>query len=263
MPKAEVNGISMYYESHGPPDRPAIVFAHGAGGNHLSWWQQVPYFSKSYRCITIDHRGFGSSLDVSNGPGQASFAEDLRALLDTLGIDRAVLVAQSMGGRTCMGFAAAYPQRVLGLVMCDTIGAMNDASLEEARARANAGRPRATLDTGAYNPKLRQERPGMAFLYDQIRATNPPRSPDQPAPEEKFVATTEKLAKFTMPALFIAGSDDALVAPQVIKHASTLIPGARYVEVPGCGHSVYFEDAPAFNRILEEFLSLAGGTPAK
>jgi 3-oxoadipate enol-lactonase len=263
MPRADVNGISLYYESHGPSEAEAIVFAHGAGGNHLSWWQQVPYFSRRYRCITIDHRGFGYSLDSEGGPGAAAFAEDLRVLLDGLGIERAFLVAQSMGGRTCMGFTAAYPERVRGLVMCDTIGAISDASLEAARERANASRPAATLDTGAYNPKLKTERPGLAFLYDQIRGMNPPRSPNQPAPDERFVATTEKLATFSMPVLFIAGSEDALVAPEVIEHASTLIPGARYAEVPGCGHSVYFEDAPAFNRILDEFLTSAGGSSVK
>ena len=47
MPKAPINGIELYYESHG--DGPAIVFAHGRGGNHLSWWQQVPHFSQDYR----------------------------------------------------------------------------------------------------------------------------------------------------------------------------------------------------------------------
>jgi len=266
MPRADVNGISLYYESSGPSTGSgddAIVFCHGAGGNHLSWWQQVPHFSKRYRCITIDHRGFGSSLDAENGPGASAFAEDLRGLLDTLGIERAFLVAQSMGGRTCMGFSAAYPGRVRGLVMCDTIGAMSDGSLDAAVAKSRETRPAATLDTGAYNPKLREERPSMAFLYDQIRALNPPRSPNQPSPDGKYVATTEKLAKFSMPVLFIAGSEDALVAPEVIHHASTLIPGARYAEVPRCGHSVYFEDAPAFNRILEDFLKSATGSAAK
>ena len=57
MPKAAVNGIQLYYESHG--EGPAIVFAHGRGGNHLSWWRQVPAFSDDYRCVTFDHRPMG------------------------------------------------------------------------------------------------------------------------------------------------------------------------------------------------------------
>jgi 3-oxoadipate enol-lactonase len=95
MPKIQVNGIDLYYEVHG--DGPAIVFAHGAGGNHLSWWQQVPVFTRQYCCITFDHRGFGQSSDNPNGPGSQAFVEDLKQLLDHLKIERASPVAQSMG----------------------------------------------------------------------------------------------------------------------------------------------------------------------
>ena len=60
--QAPVNGIDLYYESHGSDSAPTIVFAHGRGGNHMSWWQQVAAFSGEYRCITFDHRGWGASI---------------------------------------------------------------------------------------------------------------------------------------------------------------------------------------------------------
>jgi len=75
MPSVSINGISLYYEVHG--DGPAVVFAHGRGGNHMSWWQQIPEFSRRYRCITFDHRGFGSSVEVGGGRGQDRFVDDL------------------------------------------------------------------------------------------------------------------------------------------------------------------------------------------
>ena len=61
--QAPVNGIDLYYESHGSDSAPTIVFAHGRGGNHMSWWQQVaaPPVGE-YRCITFDHRGWGASI---------------------------------------------------------------------------------------------------------------------------------------------------------------------------------------------------------
>ena len=91
------DGFRLYYEDTGG-NAPAIMFLHGAGGNHLSWWQQVPVFGEEYRCVTVDQRGFGQSPDVSGGPGPAALATDAIALLDHLGIARAALVAQSMGG---------------------------------------------------------------------------------------------------------------------------------------------------------------------
>ena len=107
MPYAPVNGIQLYYESHG--EGPATVLAHGAGGNHISWWQQVPVLSKHYRCITFDHRGWGASVEAIGGPGASAFVEDLKQLLDHLGMEKAFLVSQAMGGRGLPGLCAGLP----------------------------------------------------------------------------------------------------------------------------------------------------------
>ncbi len=112
MPKADVNGIQLYYESHG--QGPAIVFAHGRGGNHLSWWRQVPAFAENHRCITIHHRGWGASIDAAGGPGRTAFVEDLKQLLDHLEIPQAFLVSQSMGGLTCLGLPSPTRNDVWG-----------------------------------------------------------------------------------------------------------------------------------------------------
>ena len=54
--------VDIYYESRGPADAPCVIFAHGAGGNAASWWQQVPIFAEKYRVITFDHRAFARSV---------------------------------------------------------------------------------------------------------------------------------------------------------------------------------------------------------
>ena len=61
MPTIKATGATIYYEETGTGT--PIIFAHGGGGNHLSWYQQVTYFSKEYRCITFDQRSFGQSID--------------------------------------------------------------------------------------------------------------------------------------------------------------------------------------------------------
>jgi 3-oxoadipate enol-lactonase len=247
MPKTQVNGIELYYEVHG--DGPAIVFAHGAGGNHLSWWQQVPVFTRQYCCITFDHRGFGQSSDSPNGPGSQAFVEDLKQLLDHLKIERASLVAQSMGGRTCLGFTLEYPDRVQALVMADTTGGFADPRMAQLRAEGEVAMTGPNPPPRTYARHFPQEQPAPAFLYEQIRALNPPRH-DAPAPGP----TTEQVQALQTPTLLIVGEHDVIAPPAVMKMFQSYIPHARLAEVAGAGHSVYFEKPEAFNRIVLEFL---------
>ena len=124
MPRAEVNGVEIYYESHG--EGPPVVFAHGRAGSHLSWWRQVPAFRDQYRCITFDARGWGTSTSQPGVNRRDAFGEDLNQLLDYLEVPQVYLVSQSMGGLTCMDFALGHPERCLGLVLGDTTGGVGD-----------------------------------------------------------------------------------------------------------------------------------------
>lgn len=260
MPFADVNQIRLYYEVHGPKPgaAPAIVFAHGAGGNHLSWWQQVPHFADRYTCVVFDHRGFGRSADTPAAPGGTAFVEDLRALLDALGIERATLVAQSMGGWTSLGFALAYPDRVERLVMCDTHGGL---ASEEISAAWAAARAAATpLPEGVHpaaGARMHREQPNLYFLYSEIDALNPQRM----GPELWAILRAagsppiSAAAALHMPVLFIAGEEDIVIPPAVIDLASNAIPRSRVERVPEAGHSVYFERPAQLNRIIERFLA--------
>jgi 3-oxoadipate enol-lactonase len=269
MPSLQINGARFYYEEHGKG--PALVFAHGAGGNHLSWWQQVPVFSRKYRCVTFDHRGWGLSVDGQDA-GPAAFVEDLRALLDRLGIERTALIAQSMGGLTCLGFTIAYPQRVSALIMANTFAGMRRevwlAADEELRAVARAVWDRRRRDgvKRALAPGFARNDREKAFLYKQIRLLNED-GPNQLQTEERVLRLRalerdpevapgrEALAAIAAPVLFIGGEHDEVMPPSLMEVACGLIPGARMVLVPGAGHSVYFEQPETFNRIALEFLS--------
>src|SRR5712692_5018911 len=163
MPKVSINGIELYFESHG--QGPAILFAHGVGGNHLSWWQQVPHFSTGYRCITFDHRAFGRSADTT-GEGRTAFARDALALLDHLGIERFFLVVHSMGGRTAAGLVRNAAPRIRALVLAGTLGgAVGEETETIMRAHRASLPPESTLLDRALGAQTRGERPQMAFLY--------------------------------------------------------------------------------------------------
>ena len=115
MATIESHGATISYEVHG--SGPAIVFAHGAGGNTLSWWQQVPFFARNYRVVLFDHRGFGRLRCPSTLMPPRFFPADLTAILNAEGMTSAALVCQSMGGYTGLPFALAHPERVSALVL--------------------------------------------------------------------------------------------------------------------------------------------------
>ena len=178
MSSAKINGIDVHYQSFGEGE--TIVFAHGAGGNLLSWWQQIPFFSQNYHCVTIDQRGFGHSFDVPGGPGAGAFVEDLVGLLDHLEIDSAHLVAQSMGGRTMLGFAVACPQRTKSLVMADTAGGMAVPRLKS--YRGSCGTPiRPTFPSGTGQSPRDSSNETLLWLIYTCRYPSPTRcAPNRP-----------------------------------------------------------------------------------
>jgi len=258
MPLARINGIELYYEVHG--EGPALVLAHGGGGSHLSWWQNVPVLAQRFRCVTFDHRGFGSSHDLTDGPGPNAFVEDLRQLLDHLGIQRAALTGQSMGGWTVFGFAAAYPDRVSALTLCDTPAGMDDPEVirELAKLREHTKGSLANVLTRAYAADFPTRDPVRCFLYQQISGLNTGVPANLLSALTKLKNRVEPIVDWRIPTVLVVGEEDALVPPSVMETMAHRIPQARFVRVPGAGHSVYFEKPDDFNRMLTDFLTEAG-----
>lgn len=253
MPFAKVNGTDLYYETHG--SGPPLVFAHGSGGNHLSWWQQVPFFSQRFTCVTFDHRTFGRTPDP-DGQGRRAFAEDLNGLLSHLAIERIGIVAHSMGGRTAVGFTLRYPGKVWGIVLCGSNGgSVNDESrqirteTEQHPTATPAGTVRG-LSSG-----FAASQPEQTFLYRQIMRLNPRHSPDFLAVAPGYRGSThERLAAAGVPIMYVVGEEDPIALPRTIEIAASQVPGSRLLRVPAAGHSVYYEQPDLFNQAVLSFL---------
>ncbi len=246
----------LYYEVLG--EGPPLVFAHGLGGNHASWFQQVPYFARFYQVVTFDHRGFGNSRHAEGGPDRSRFVEDLKDLLDHLGIAKAVLVAQSMGGGTCAAFTVRYPEWVTALVLADTLVGLR--LPETLQPRIDAVR-KATTNLPQLERVLsrgfRDQQPVLTHLYVQINNFNM-------SAREKIHGnigegvTLQQLAETKTPILFWVGAEDVLFPPDIVAKVHNTIPGSQYLEIPGAGHSVYFESPKGFNERVLAFLEASG-----
>lgn len=255
MAYANSGGVNIHYTEAGAGE--AILFCHGVGGNGAAWWQQVGAFSGQYRCIAMDHRGFGRS---PCGPEQfdvAAFGDDAIAVLDAAGVESAHVVCQSMGGWTGVQMALRHPQRVKSLVLCGTIGGFNLKSgllaAETVHQRVASGTASSIALAADYPDKC----PAGAFLYAEISAFNTCLGAINPVP--KLVAPSvlvplEAAGELAMPILVVAGRNDLIWAPEVLKELTGYFRAASYVELDA-GHSPYFEVPEAFNQTLKHFLA--------
>jgi len=255
MPYAKINGYNFYYESHGAG--PAVVFAHGRGGNHLSWWRQIPVFSKKFRCITFDHREFGLSINPPDTRGKHAFVDDLVGLLDHLSIDSTYLIGQSMGGWTCLNFALTHPKRSRALVMTNTTGGIGDPSVVDLLVkRGDAAAQRIT------GPGFDEKNPELSFLIAQFRVLNDALNPPLRETRASFMTSTEgpkaaDLKKMVVPTLMIGSQQDVLFPPDVMNACVKLIPGAQLKMFDGPGHYVHYEMPDEFNELVMNFFGAA------
>ena len=238
----------IYYESTGSGD--AVVLSHGAGGSHAIWMHQTPVLAERYRVITWDQRGWGKSTDTAGRAGDANTAvDDLRRLLDHLGIDKAHVIGQSMGGWVVAGFALRHPERTLSLTLANTYGGLTTEAMDafmtpdRIQERQSQGRPSDIAE------------PVRAFQYRQISRLAPPRPPSDLG-ERLFGAgwDLEAARQTTVPILIVTGPHDWIFPPQMMRMLDAELPTSRLVEIPDAGHSPYFEFPDAWNEAVLEHL---------
>lgn len=244
-------GAEIYWQAHG--SGPAVVLAHGIGGNHAIWYRQLDALARSNRVITFDHRGFGLSRD-HDGRGRDAFVDDLAALLDHLGETKVALVGQSMGAGTCIGFAHRSPDRVAVLAICDSLHGIVES--DEVKAIMDAARAQtATLSQiervlGAGAPRE------LAALYSQIASFN---AADRHSLTGRFDARpAAELGGKGFQILFLSGVDDILFPIEAVRLVQAEVPGSFLVEVNDAGHSAFLEAPVQLNDTILSLLQMAG-----
>ena len=255
MPSVQSHGTNVYYETHG--EGPALVFAHGSAGNTLSWFQQVPYFQRSYKVILFDLRGWGRSRCAPDEQDPRYASDDLLAILDVEGVQRAALIGMSSGGWACLRTAVEHPERVACVLLIGNTGGIITPEMMTAFAeRLREGAHRGQWPQSSLPPDFREREPSLAFLHDQIEALNPPFEPSVIQRGIEGQVRREELTGYDVPTLVVYGEFDTAQSPAVRREIASIIPGLKTVEVKGSGPSPYFEAPEAFNRIADEFIAL-------
>jgi pimeloyl-ACP methyl ester carboxylesterase len=259
---AEVNGARIHYEVAGEGE--PLVLVHAGIADSRMWEGQVTAFAAQYRVVRLDLRGFGKTEMVE---GPFSHHEDLRGLLDFLGVERTHLVGCSMGGGAVLDFALEYPERVGDLVLVGSaIGGF----------RPDFDPPREWDELVAADEAEDLER--ISELEVMMWVDGPARSPeDVPSPirdlvyEMNLIAlkteeaelgeewepeppAADRLHNIHAPTLLIVGDEDQ---PRVFAAADLLekeLPNQRKVVMHGTAHLPNMERPEEFNRLVLEFL---------
>lgn len=247
------DGDEIYFESYGEPDAPVVVLGHGAGGNHGIWFQQVPVFAASYRVITWDQRSFGLSTNRHGHASPRTATQDLLAILDHLGVERAHVVGQSMGGWAALGLAVAHGDRVRSLVLADTLGGIPIRGWWKTAAGVQR---EGLFNHPALSRQFCHENPARAHLYLQIGGLrrDPHADPmDVLRTMGDVTFDDPELAALQIATLFIVGTEDEIFPPASITEAARRLPAARVEMIDGAGHSPYFEQPRAWNDLVAAF----------
>src|SRR5262249_15296315 len=143
-----------------------------------------------YTCVTFDHRGFGLSGEAPHRPGPDAYVDDLAALIAHLRVPDVRLVAQSMGGWTCLGYALRHPARVRALVLACTTGVLGDPETQRIFGEHASGQPEAAVFERGIHPaageRLAREHPALHFLYREVDALS--HDLDKSAVRKKLIA---------------------------------------------------------------------------
>ncbi|MCL4535784.1 MAG: alpha/beta hydrolase [Bacteroidetes bacterium] len=273
MPKALVNGVNIYYEVTGSGF--PLVWSHEFAGDYRSWEAQVRFFSRRYRVITYNARGYPPS-DVPEDPAaysQALAVEDLYQLLLHLQVEQAYIAGLSMGGAVAVSFAIAHPEMVRSLISAGTgAGATNRAEWESSMAQnaqlIEREGMRAAAETYGRGPTrlqlLRKDPRGWQEFAEQL-ASHSARGSALTIRGVQLKRPTiydleSKLRQLTMPTLIVVGDEDEACVEASL-FMKRCIPRSGLVTFPQSGHVINLEDPDAFNRAVLDFLTLveAGG----
>ena len=260
MPIVHLNGTDLYYRDAGDPTANAVVLLHAFPLNSGMWQRQISALGAKHRVVALDYRGLGQSKPSAEPSTLPRLAEDVRALLAHLRIERAAVAGLSMGGYLSFELYRQAPGLFRGLVLCDTKAT---ADTEEGKAMREKFAQTA-LEKGLewvadeMIPKLLRPDPDPAVARE-VREIIRRGTPAGVAAAQRGMAqrpdSTPTLAKIACATLVIVGDQDTLTPLKDSQAMAKAIPGARLVKVKGAGHLANLENVEAFDRALVEFVT--------
>lgn len=258
MAEINVNGVWTYYEERGSGT--PLVLVHGLGGSTELWKHVAGPLAEDFRVVMYDLRGSGRS-QVPPGPySMRELVADLDGVIEALGLGRVLLMGHSMSGALVLAYAAAYPEKVLGVVGVGAPSEIPDAGRDGLRARADTveaqgmGAVAETVATNGTAPSFRAGRPEEFRALVGLLESNDARGYGALCRVVADLDVTGELGKIQAPVLLVAGDKDGVAPPAASEKTAAAIPNARYVQIEDCAHILPWEKSGALLEAARPFL---------
>ena len=263
----DAGGVCTRYLHAGRKGKPALIFIHGTGGHAEAYLRNLEAHGRELDVYALDMLGHGYTAKPDHDYIMPRYVEHLRGFMDALGLQRASLSGESLGGWVASHFAVNHPQRVDKLVLNTASGdKVNHEALARLRELSIAAvedpsweRLKGRLEWLMYDKSLVHDdlvgsrpqiyaQPSMKQAIHHILAMHTPEA------RQAYAITSEQWRAIAAPTLVLWTDHDPTATVEAGQRLADLIPGAKFVVMKNCGHWPQFEDAETFNRIHIDFL---------
>ncbi|MFN8457546.1 MAG: alpha/beta hydrolase [Anaerolineae bacterium] len=259
MPTITANGVTLAYDDYGQGE--PILFIHGIFVSRAAWYPQINYFAQTHRVITYDMRGHGESSASDDRYSVALFAQDAVALLDALGLERAVCCGHSFGGMVAQELALSHPGRVSRLILAESSYGVRstpwEAALTEMTMLCTSW---VSLESqvqlfanffGMFTPQATEaiQQEGLRHLRDTQNFHNILRA-------SLAFDSRWRLHRIACPTLILLGQ--YFHVPWIYLHSYEMlwwIRAAQLKLIPRAGHVLNWDNPSAFNGTVKQFLA--------
>ena len=275
MPFIEAPGRTLYAESFGAADDPALLLINGLTSQLTSWPEEFceAFVDRGFFVIRFDNRDVGLSTKFVDGPeySLSDMADDVVEVLNYFGASPAHILGISMGGMVAQTLAIDHPETVLSMTSYASSTGSPDFGMPTDEAIAQLLAPESTTREEAMASGVAGKHIwGTADTWDEAEfaefcGQNWDRSLPEGAGGRQYTAIIasgsrdEALAQIDIPTLVIHGSADTLITPSGGQHTADVIPNAQYVEIENMGHDIPITEWPQIVQLVTMHAAGAGG----
>jgi 3-oxoadipate enol-lactonase len=260
MQFVRLNGAAHHYQLIGAPEgRPLLVLVNSLGTDFRIWRDLVVKLAGEFAILTYDARGHGLT-DVGETPySMAGLAGDLAALLDHLGVRRAVVCGVSVGGMIAQALYAARPELVGALVLCDTAPRIGTHEAWTARietvGRDGIAAVAEAIVKGWFTPAFHAGHAAEVAGYRNMLVRQPVAGYVATCVALRDADLTALAPRIGAPTLCVVGETDPTTTPAMVAACAKLIPGARFELIRNAGHIPSVEQPAVLAEIIRAFLA--------